>query len=181
MGRSTTQHNNMMKSISILLAIAGINAQTTTPAPVDPATADMEECVIAADVVGPTVTLARNEATEYMEITMRGDATRWFAFGFGNKFMANAYPIVSVAMGTLVYPNSWASIGNATVTVEDGVRTVTVRRPYSTESTYDFTAFMSASVSSLDVISAIGMENSAGTFAAHALQNQIVRQRKREM
>merc|ERR1712228_1144171 len=50
-------------------------------------------------------------------------------------------------------------------------RTVTVRRPYSTETTYDFTAFMSASVSSLDVISAIGMENSAGTFAAHALQN----------
>ena len=116
--------------------------------------------------------------------------------GFGNKFMANTYavisvsstntqerilgekeyddngaPIVSVAAGTQLGSNSWASTGSPTVTVEDGTRTVTFRRPYAFGQTYDFTMFMSGQTTSLDIISAIGMEDSRGTFGMHNTQN----------
>lgn len=129
-----------------------------------------------------------------MEISISGDDTLWFGFGFGNKFMADTYAVISVsntqtqerilgekdyddngdviaatAMGTLASTNSW--ISSPTIEVEDGTRTVTFRRPYNHADTYDFTAFMSASSKSLDVISARGMTNSAGTFAMHNIQN----------
>lgn len=191
----------MLALASIALAITGMNAQTstpstspTTPAPIDPATVAMETCVTGADIVGPTMSLSRHDASEYMEISFSGDDTLWFAFGFGNKFMAGTYAVISVsntetqerilgdkdydddgnviaatAMGSLVSTNSW--ISSPTIEVEDGTRTVTFRRPYNHADTYDFTAFMSASSKSLDVISARGMTNSAGTFAMHNIQN----------
>merc|ERR1712228_295907 len=197
----------MLSILSIIVAIAGINAQTdeeeatsapsgspTTPAPIDPLTIEMELCVVGADLVGPTVSLSRNDEYGYMEIRMVGTDDRWFGFGFGNKFMTNTYAIISVdadtteerilgekeydnngnvivssGMGTLLSDNSW--ISEPTVTVADGDRTVVFRRPYAHEASYDFTAFMSANKKSLDWISAIGMIGSAGTFGMHNIQN----------
>ena len=74
----------MLRIVSIATAIAGINAQTpapTTPAPVDVASVAMETCVTGAEVVGPSVSLSRYDDAQYMEISISGDATRWFGFG----------------------------------------------------------------------------------------------------
>merc|ERR1712228_545603 len=83
----------MLSILSIIVAIAGINAQTdeeeatsapsgspTTPAPIDPLTIEMELCVVGADLVGPTVSLSRNDEYGYMEIRMVGTDDRWVVF-----------------------------------------------------------------------------------------------------
>lgn len=152
-----------------------------TPSPVQATTLDPEdvtydECVGSDDtqLIGQiSLSMSRNTEIDHMQIVMSGPDSAWFAYGFGSTSMAGTYAIVSVdssVNGTEEYilathnissmilsaDNSW--ISEPTVSVADGVRTVTLIRPYSTDETYDFTAFMSATDNSLGIISALGMD-----------------------
>jgi len=167
-GSSTTFGIHTAKRAQTLTA----STPSPTPSPIAYEDYDYTECVSSdnTQIVGQnTVSLSRNTEINYMKIVMRGPDNAWFAFGFGSTSMANTYAIVSVNSLTtqewildthnvtypMIKPTSW--VYNET-DVQDGIRTVTLIRPYSTDSTYDFTSFMSAETSSLGLISALGME-----------------------
>ena len=65
------------------------------------------------------------------------------------------------AMGSEITSNSWSyDDGRVAIEVADGTRVITIYRAYAPSSdTYDFTAFMDATTSSLDIISAIGLSD----------------------
>jgi len=112
----------------------------------------------------------------------------WFGVGFGSKSMSGTYAILStdsteggmmectLAASEIlrtdpdtwnpdepcseISPNSWSyDDGEVNIEVADGTRTIEIYRPYNpSDDTFDFTDFMDATDTSLDIISAIGLD-----------------------
>merc|ERR1712129_296477 len=124
-----------------------------------------------------SVSMARNSAFKYMKLSLSGsDDFPWFGVGFGSRSMSGTYAILSTdsstsglmertlathSAGTEVSSNSWSyDDGEVSIEVADGTRLITIYRPYApSDDVYDFTEFMDATASSLDVISAIGLSD----------------------
>eukprot|EP00484_Ammonia_sp_Unknown_P019905 CAMPEP_0197026282 /NCGR_PEP_ID=MMETSP1384-20130603/6406_1 /TAXON_ID=29189 /ORGANISM="Ammonia sp." /LENGTH=251 /DNA_ID=CAMNT_0042454925 /DNA_START=36 /DNA_END=791 /DNA_ORIENTATION=- len=159
---------------------------TPTAAPVDVGSLEFESCVIGTQIVGGVgITMSRNTENSYMQLELSGPTGKWWAVGFGSTAMSGTYTIVSYSgttttewtlgvhtQGSEISTNSWAE-GTIEVQEADGIRTVTIVRPYSTDdsSVYDFSSFMSAaSGTTLSSISAYGTEGDITFSMAHEMK-----------
>jgi len=119
-----------------------------------------------------------------MTIEIEGPDAKWFGVGFGSLSMAGTYAVISVDgtetreytldthdPGTMLADNSWSTA--PTIRVQDGLRKVTIIRPFVYNGTYDFTKFMQATDRSLDTISAIGMVGSPWPNGHEAISDLI--------
>eukprot|EP01083_Nonionella_stella_P212139 766392_1 len=183
--------------------VASPSAAPTLPTapPVDYGSLTFETCVSDSSLVGSiSVALSRNAEYNMMKIKIKGTDSAWFAYGFGSQSMQGTYAIVVNSAGikeytlgthssytegidnpddmvmtdaTLITENTWVMTPEDET--EDGIRTITIMRPYAYDTgndapnTFDFSDFMNKKVNSLNVISAYGDTNA---FEYHGINNR---------
>mmetsp|Transcript_34236 Transcript_34236/g.55768 ORF Transcript_34236/g.55768 Transcript_34236/m.55768 type:complete len:213 (-) Transcript_34236:95-733(-) len=144
------------------------------------AKADYETCVSDTSILtGVSVSIARDEANQMVQITLMGPADKWFGHGFDGLVMADNYVFVVDDRGVSERrfpPNATGteapseldttSIVSAFVTVDNNNRTAVIVRPYSAADAFDFTPFLTCPVSYIETIAAYGIGPTQETFPA---------------